>query len=1026
MRKLESLLNDIPFENLPPAWTTFDLETFSRSKKLWDYQQHSLENALKALWMYYEDSGEAAPSGVAGVGRVAPQGRIETAWRKERFMAWYQENEIPIEPTLPLGKKRDNAALLAPYYPITESPSPLFGRGARGEGGSIPYHHFINRMGFWMATGSGKTLVIVKLIELLAGLMKNGSLPVRDVLMLTHREDLLQQLREHVNDYNAAGGSLYISLKELKEYPQVKRGLPSLLSHQEITVFYYRSDNLSDEQKERIIDFRNYDNNGQWYLLLDEAHKGDKEDSKRQHIYNILSRDGFLFNFSATFTDPRDILTTAAEFNLSSFIEAGYGKHISILKQENRAFRKQEDYTDEEKQKIVLQSLLMLAYVRKAQERLCEAAGSALYHRPLLLALVNSVNVEEADLKLFFREIGRIGRGEVNPSAFARAKSDLRAELDPSTGSGHGLGPAYLYEEERFHLDASLFDPLGLGDVLHYVFNAEGPGEIEVLVRPSNDKELAFKLKSAAAPFALIKIGTTSDWLKTELVGYEVVKGFEDESFFARLNSDDSDINLLMGSRSFYEGWDSNRPNVITFINIGTGTEARKFILQSVGRGVRIEPLKGKRKRLASLRAAREVDEQTFQSARPYLLAVESLLIFGTNRAALETVFTELDQEKEKDLGLELPLDVNESAIAGQPLLVPTYHTTDRLLVEERKLRKFELPAPELAILRGYVDYLGDDRLLLAHHDMRPRQIGLLQESLAAPDDYFNTDGEKKFGTVDILLPRLTRYFDIFQREVDGFKPLEDEINHFKRIRVFLENIEELQKKIARVKNYKKPQSSIEDITRKLAIGEISQEEAATRLNAFVNAIKEDTYSDKGVTLHLKNIPGHYYLPLILSDDAKHMLINYSVQVESEKIFLRELDAYLDTPDNDFRAFDWWMFSRADENADTITLPYYHPRENRIRDFHPDFIFWLKKGDSYWILFVDPKGMTVTDYQYKIDGYKELFVDHASGQPREFKHNGLTVRVGLAMYTPDANQAPKEYSDFWYDHPRQILRRLTI
>ncbi len=40
-----------------------------------------------------------------------------------------------------------------------------------------------------------------------------------------------------------------------------------------MTVFYYRSDNLSDEQKERIIDFRNYDDNGKWYVLLDEAHK---------------------------------------------------------------------------------------------------------------------------------------------------------------------------------------------------------------------------------------------------------------------------------------------------------------------------------------------------------------------------------------------------------------------------------------------------------------------------------------------------------------------------------------------------------------------------------------------------------------------------------------------------------------------------------------------------------------------------------------------------------------------------------
>ena len=68
-----------------------------------------------------------------------------------------------------------------------------------------------------------------------------------------------------------------------------------------------------------------------WYILLDEAHKGDKEDSKRQVLYSILSRNGFLFNFSATFTDPRDYATCAFNFNLSKFIEEGYGKHIYVL-----------------------------------------------------------------------------------------------------------------------------------------------------------------------------------------------------------------------------------------------------------------------------------------------------------------------------------------------------------------------------------------------------------------------------------------------------------------------------------------------------------------------------------------------------------------------------------------------------------------------------------------------------------------------------------------------------------------------
>jgi len=66
------------------------------------------------------------------------------------------------------------------------------------------------------------------------------------------------------------------------------------------------------------------------------------------------------------------------------------------------------------------------------------------------------------------------------------------------------------------------------------------------------------------------------------------------------LNKDNSSINILLGSRAFYEGWDSNRPNVMMFINIGIG-DSRKYVLQSIGRGERIEPLKGMRKRLRFL-----------------------------------------------------------------------------------------------------------------------------------------------------------------------------------------------------------------------------------------------------------------------------------------------------------------------------------------------------------------------------------------------------------------------------------------
>jgi hypothetical protein len=1029
MKKLQTLLNDIEFESMPAAWTTFDLGNFSKSKKLWDYQQKAVENALKALWKYYADDSitpALAPgASVASAGRVGGalppyrdqakqsprQQEIASSLtlfaprnddvRKEAFYQWYTDNQVELG-NISLGKKRDNATMLAPYYPVVDS--------------RISYANFINRMGFWMATGSGKTLVIVKLIEILSVLMRGGEIPNNDILVLTHREDLLQQLRDHVNEYNASGGSLFIRLKELKEYSEVKRGFPSLLGHQEITVFFYRSDNMSDEQKERIVDFHNYENNGRWYVLLDEAHKGDKDDSKRQHIYNILSRNGFLFNFSATFTDDRDKLTTAAEFNLSSFIEAGYGKHISILKQENSAFRKGSgDFTDEEKQKIVLQSLLMMAYINKTRESLLEATGTELYHRPLLLALVNSVNTDDADLKIFFAQLERIAKGDPKlRDTFSRAKSDLWDELKAE--------PEWLYEDSRFAPDQSLFQSLTLKDVLTTVFNSDNHSEIEVLTRPSNDKELAFKLVNCTSPFALIRIGNTAEWLKDVLAGYQFAQGFETESFFQRINEEDSEINMLMGSRSFYEGWDSNRPNVITFVNIG-GADAKKFILQSVGRGVRIEPIPNKRKRLVSLDTAKEVDHLLFTQARPFLPAIETLFIFGTNRAALESVFKELDNEKEKEEGVELALEVNPAAIDGRPLLIPTYRYANQPLIEQRAPSKFDIPQEELDFLNKYLAYLGDERLLLAHHDLSPQQIGYVQKSVADPDTYFNTSGGRKFGNINILLPRLTRYLDIIPSELEGFKTLDTEINHYKHIRVLLKDIEELRKKIKAVQQFSDPESRKTVLKRQLNVGEIDIDAYTAAIEGIARTSAEETFTPpQGATLKIKNIAAHYYMPLLVSEDEKIDYIRHVIHVESEVKFVKQLDDYLQQDDNLFKSFDWWLFSRADETLDKVVIPYYDPSQNKMREFHPDFIFWLKRWNDYFILFVDPKGMKNTDYQFKIDGYKDIFWN--DGKLKAIPYRGLNVRVSLAMFNKDASQSSQGYSDCWYDHPKQILKKL--
>ena len=969
---LRNIIESFLFDALPANWSTFDLTGFSKTKTLWDYQQKAVENAIKVMWKYFEDFVDYQ------LGETLDKNQE----RKQQLFQWYKDNGLTEDLSLKLDKRKRNIYnLLTDYYPQ--------------EASKISYQHLINRMSFWMATGSGKSLVIIKLIQVLKGLIERGEIPPWDILILTHRDDLIEQLKRHVDDFNYANSEIHIRLRELKEYPEVKRQ-PVMFKAEEITVFYYRSNNLSDEQKEKIIDFRNYDNEGRWYVFLDEAHKGDKEESKRQHIYSILSRNGFLFNSSATFTDARDIITCAYEFNLSSFIKAGYGKHITILKQEIRQFRDDEDYTDEEKQKIVLKSLILLSYVKKFHQKITENQ-QGLYHSPLLLTLVNSVEIKDADLKLFFRELEKIGKGDVEPAVLKSALGELWEELKHE--------PNLMFEDStKLIVDQAVLQSISMEDVLNHVYNSRTSGEIEVLRRPSNRQELAFKLKTSDRPFALIKIGDISGWLNDELAGYEINEKFEDESYFESLNREDSNINILMGSRSFYEGWDSNRPNVINYINIGVGEDAKKFILQSTGRGVRIEPIKDQRKRLLFLYNAKEVTQALFDKLKDQVLPVETLFIFGTNRNALETVIKELQTEKTKGSGLQLSLFLNPEAEQAK-LLVPTYKEAEQPIYKTKERSKFELSQQDFELLNKYAQFIADDRVLLMKYNTEPIKTRLLRENLSQQGNFKLVD--KNFKNVDLLVQRIFDYFGITLKEFKELKKLEEEIRHFRNIIVTLDDISAIQKKVDRVKDYPEQKKQLEGELSKLS------PEAQQKFRDLLVKEATQTYEYEHKKIEIKYVANHYYIPLILSENEKVDYIKHVIKKTSEVKFINDLEDYLAKSNNKLKEFDWWFFSKLDESLDEVYIPYYNPDANKISPFYPDFIFWLAKGNDYLILFVDPKGTEHTSAYRKIDGYKELYEEN--GKEKVFNHNSSNVRIRLRLRPEDISKTLAEYRQYWFD-----------
>jgi len=973
---LEDIVDDFSFDNLPANWQGFDFGRFSQDKTLFDFQRKSLQNALKALYLFYtEKKGD-----------------------KKSFFNQYQSNGFEENFDYDLKKKQDGktAKFLLEYdddYPAIDN--------------KISFENFINRMSFWMATGSGKTLVIVKLIELLGHLINDGQILKNDILFLTYREDLLEQFKKHIDEFNSFNFDRKINLKSLKEYESVKHENALPLTKNEITVFYYRSDLISDEQKEKFVNFRNYDNNGQWYILLDEAHKGDKEDSKRQMLYSILSRNGFLFNFSATFTDPRDYATCAFNFNLAKFIEEGYGKHIYVSGSEVTAFRDKDNFSKAEKQKIVLKTLILLTYINKHFEEVRKVSNT-LYHRPLLLTLVNSVNTEEADLELFFEELMKISQGNVDNNLLQNAKDELIDEF--------GNNPKYEFEEDKsVEIDKEAINKIGYQDILRQIVNSDLPGKIEVLKIPGNRQELIFKLQTSDKPFALIKIGDISNWLKDKLEGYEINESFENESYFKKLNEDDSDINILMGSRSFYEGWDSNRPNLILFINIGIGSDAKKFVLQSVGRGVRIEPQKNKRKRILNLLNAipKEIDEELFNKVKQNVLPLESLLVFGTNAENLKEIMKVLKDEKGEEKELGSLFSINKE-VEQRTLLIPKYKESERILAEEQEPQKYRISKDDYELVSLYFNYLGE-KVALVKYGCEPKVLETVTNSIQNEGDKakrYDFSETRSIAEPELIIDRILNYFSLKMRKFDTFKELENEIVHFKKIKFSDgDKYDEIKKKIEEMKEYP---SKVKELDAQY--GKMPREEFESKFKSLSGS---GSFEFKNQKVNIKYLANHYYLPVIVSEKDKVNYLNHIIDVKSEIDFINELETYLGRSNNIFKQFNWWMFSKLDETLDEVYIPYYNQKENAMAKFKPDFIFWMQKGKEYIILFVDPKGTVYTDGFIKIDGYKRIFVDKKSGAEKTFhQYNNYNIKMKLLLKPSKGGIAgvPEGYRKYWFDN----------
>ncbi|UOR41999.1 DEAD/DEAH box helicase family protein [Helicobacter pylori] len=902
-----------------------DFKSFDSNKELLDYQQQALINAFRMLAAYFRDFKGS----------------------KKEFYAFYQKHYS-----------------FANCDFTHKKLNPLLKSHFKVENHCVSFENFINRLAFYMATGSGKTIVIIKLVELLSVAMGMGLIPKKNIMFFSANENLIKQFEKEIEKYNRGKDfSKQIDFKNLKsithkDFHRAPKGF-----FEKIALFYYRADLMSDEEsKENLLNYKDYWDNGENYVILDEAHKGNKSESKRQAIFSLLSLKGFLFNFSATFTEESDLITSVYNLSVGEWVKLGYGKESVLLKKNNlNAFKDLKDLNDREKEIALLKALLLLGMQKRYKIK-------GYFHDPLMLVFTHSVNVENSDAEIFFKTLARVIEND-NGNDFLKAKEDLLEEIkDPEFLFSANKDKDYKVKVFKEGLKSMDFK--GLKEEVFYA----NSGHIEVIINPKNNQEIAFKLNTSDKVFCLIKIGDITEWICEKLKSVKVVSknlSFKEESYFSQI--DRSSINILVGSRTFETGWDSTRPSVILFLNIGLDDDAKKLVKQSFGRGVRIESLKNQRQRLAYL----DIDEAIKKDLKPNAAMLETLFVIPTNHASLEAI---LKIQKESENRGESKGSWREIKLEKTPikhaLFVPCYRKEPTSILKLSENASFKMSEKNFKDLKEYFNLMSEKHFILKHEIYDPKDYATLKDMIQKA--HFKKVSTWHYKDLDYMISEIKgKLYPNQKVPKDEFNTLDnDKIVHFKRIKVKADKQEALIKTIQEVKEH-------------------------APLDKEKHKQNKTFEVDGAELLKLKE---HYYTPLIKAKDCDWL--KHVVKVKSEIDFLQELQDQ-ETTKTLQENYDFWAFSKIDEHLDNLFIPYTggHITERR---FFPDFIFWLQKGDTQIICFIDPKGITYADYEHKADAYK-LFKDKIFN-PKNDPH--FKIKVVLKFYG-DKDKVGDNYRDYW-------------
>jgi hypothetical protein len=833
----------------------------------------------------------------------------------------------------------------------------------------------LNKLAFWMATGSGKTLLMHA--NILQYLHHAKGSPNK-ILLVTPNEGLSEQ---HRREFETAGVAARFFDKDAPS-----AGIRTLFDTYVVDsiVEIIEVTRLKEEHGDKTVDYTSFGENN--LVLVDEGHRGASggEDGAWMKARNALCEKGFSFEYSATFQQavsgkPKliDLYAKSILFNYSYryFYGDGFGKDYQILN------------LDEGTQKDHLELYLVACLLTFFQQQKLFRDQESTFRpfnieKPLWIFVGGSVTKtlatrDASDIVEILKFLGRYVSDRAG--SVRRIHHVLHQGLE--TAKKQNLFAGRFTYLNSIGLSAEQI----FNDTLATLFNAPGGGQLYVENLKGATGELALRLGAENQAFGVINVGDDAKLVELcKSAGIATDNQEFSGSLFHQINKPHSAVNLLIGSKKFTEGWSSWRVSTMGLMNVGKGEGAQ--IIQLFGRGVRLKGHEMSLKRSGKARLPDGVE-------RPkHIGTLETLGIFGIH-ADYMAQFREFLKEEgmpENDDRLEILLPVIKGLGTQKLRMIRLKKTINGVSTEFGDAFRKLGPVPTV---QKPPEYLQKNQVVLNWYpkiDAMKSHGVAGGDQVATPNQTHLSKNHVAFLNLDHLYFELERYkaergwYNLNLTRSGIGELLADQswyrllipaqemaFDRYERVAVWSEIALALLKKYTeryytfRKRDWELPHLEYQDLGENdpnmLGSGETpgdpyyrilidrSEEEIVVKLEELKAAIEKGElkpWEFRGI----KSIwfGKHLYQPLLYVQD-KVVEISPVPLNKGERQFVEDLKAFHDNDGGFFKSKELYLLRNLSKGRGVGFF--------EAGNFHPDFILWLLIGGKQHIIFVDPKSI---------------------------------------------------------------------